>query len=278
MLMNSRSTNCLGLTVLAAIMVASSPQAGAMETLVDDARGFSLTLPDGLVPAPDLVGASPDIVHGFVLGDPTDDEVDIMLFIEEMHGTIGRERLKVEDLPPGFEGRVFTTSWGGFEVDAFEVPEQLGEIEVITFNVQIPLKRSAIQVKLFGPADRKAELKKLLSRTLAGLEGESNWIQSAVPLSPVASSRNYGTILLAFAIALILGGLIVLWLVSRSAPRGTVLVIAAAIYFAGMALEGIRVREVLMLAGALKMLGFAGGMLGIVDLVRKREPRERKTM
>jgi hypothetical protein len=243
---------------------------GAGETVVDDVHGFTLTLPDGFVPNPELVRAAPDIIHGFILGDPTDDELDIVLIIENMRGTIGRERLKPEDMPPGFQGRLSTTQWQGFEVDAFTVPEQVGEIETITFNVQIPLKRAAIQVKLFGAVDRESELKTLLAAILAGLDGESNWLPTAVPSSPVSSQQSYGTILLAFAIVFILGGLVVLWLVSKKAPKGTVLAIAAVIYCAGLALAGIRVREIVLLTGTLKMLGFAGGILGIVDLVRKR--------
>jgi hypothetical protein len=254
------------------LLLASFASAG--ETIVDDARGFTLTLPDGFVPNPAIVGAAPEIIHGFVLGDPTDDELDIVLFIEKMRGTIGRERLKSEDMPPGFQGRLFTTQWHGFELDAFAVPEQLGEIKTITYNIQIPLKRAAIQVKLFGAAERESELKTLLAEILAGLHGESNWIQSAVPSSPVTSSENYGVILLAFAIVFILGGLVVLWLLSRKAPKGTVLAIAAGIYCAGLALAG-RVREIVMLSGALKMLGVAGGILGIVDLVRKRKPQDK---
>ena len=262
---------------ISAVLLLLTSVAYAGETVVDDARGFTLTLPDGFEQNSELAGAAPDIIHAFVLGDPTDDELDIILFIEKMQGTIGRERLKPEDMPPGFQGRLFTTTWQGFDVDAFAVPEQLGEIETITYNVQIPLKRAAIQVKLFGSVDREPELKTLLAEILAGLDGESNWTQSAAPFSSMTSSRNYGTILLVFAIVLILGGLVVLWLVSRRAPKGAVLAIAAAIYCAGLSLASIRVREIIMLTGALKMLGFAGGILGVVDLVRRRKPRDQST-
>jgi len=269
------NTQAASHTIIAAVAVALmlTSHANAGETLVDETRGFTLVLPDGFVANPDLVGASPDIVHGFVLGDPTDEDLDIILLIEKMRGTIGRQRLKPEDMPSDFQRRLFTTKWQEFEVDAFEVPEQLGEIQTITYNVQIPLKRAAIQVKLFGPADRESELKSLLAEILANLKGESNWIQSALPSAPMTSSKNYGVILLAFAIVFIVGGLVVLWLISRKAPKGTVLAIAAVMYCLGLGLASVRVREVVMLTGALKMLGFAGGLLGIVELVRKRKSR-----
>ena len=121
-------------------------------------------------------------------------------------GTISRKRLQRGDLPPEFQGRLFTAEWQGFEVDATEIPEQLGEAPTITYNVLIPLKPVAIQVKLIGPADRKAELQSLLEETLAGLQGESSWTEPAARPS-AAVSQNERLVLLGIAIALILGGL-----------------------------------------------------------------------
>lgn len=241
----------------------------AAETIVDNERGFTLRLPDGFQPYPDLVGATPNIIHAFVSGDPSDSELDIILFVEKMAGVIGRERLKPGDLPPGFHGRLFTAVWQGFEVDGFEVPEQLGEISTITYNVQIPLQRAAIQVKLFGPTARESELKPLLSQILGGLTGESNWNSSAV--SDTASD-NRRFVLMAMAVAIIVGGLVALFLISKKTPKGTVLAIAAVIYFVSWSVDG-HFRETLVLRGSLRMLGFAGGILGIIDLVRKRRPQ-----
>ena len=275
--MNSRIAISRLLPISAAIVAMLSSHVSAGDSVVDKALGFTLRLPDGFVANPDLVGAAPNIVHGFVLGDPTDDEQDIVLFIEDMRGIIGRERLSPKDMPPGFQGRLFTIQWQGFDVDAFAVPEQFGEIKTITYNVQIPLKRSAIQVRLVGIADRDSELKVLLAETLAGLEGESNWIRSAMPVPGLASSEKYGSVLLAFTIVFIVGGVVALWLIARRTPKGTVLAIAAAMYVASWALSGIRVREVLMLVGLLRMLGFAGGILGILDLLRKRKPRDQNS-
>ena len=260
------------LTIVVWLMLCSALVAG--ETIVDDQRGFTLTLPDGFVSYPDLLGAKPEIVHCFILGDLNDDEADVVLIIELMGGLIGRERLSQGDLPPGFQGRLFTTRWNAFEVDALEIPEQLGELQLITYNVQIPLKPSAIQVKLMGPADREAELKALLAEVLAGLKGESNWSDPAEPTSGLSSSPNYRFVLLGFAIVFIVGGLVALWVVSRRTPKGTVLVIAVMIYTLSFGFETARIREAILLAGACKMLGVAGGILGVIDLVRKRKPKE----
>lgn len=251
---------------VAACYVAASVDAG--ETVRDEARGFTLSLPDGFRPNAAL-SQVPKVTHGFVYGDPDDTEPDIMLVIEEMRGTIGRERIKASDLPPGFDGRHFVTRWQGFDVDAFEVREAAGDVRYLTFNVQVPLRKAAIQVKLFGPEDREPELRTLLRQVLEGLRGESNWTRSAAA-SAVTRSEHYGTILLTVAIVIVVGGLVLLWLVSRSAPRGAVLGIAVTLWMIGFLLGDVRVREVMLVSGSLKMLGFAGAILGIIDALRKR--------
>jgi hypothetical protein len=126
---------------MVASMICFSSRLVAAETIVDNLRGFTLKLPDGFAPAPQFVGVRPNIIHAFAVGDPNDAS-QIKLFIEKMNGTIGRERLKPEQLPPGFRGRLFTMRWHGFDIDAFEVPEQVGDIGFISYNVQVPLRLS----------------------------------------------------------------------------------------------------------------------------------------
>jgi len=121
---------------------------------------------------------------------------------------------------------LFLTTWQGFDIEGFEVLESVNGINIVTYNVQIPFKRQAIQVKLVGPADRKGKLRALLRQVLDGFNGESNWLPSALPPS-VAGSENYGTVLLCLAISSVIAGLVVLWFVSRRPRKGTVLLIAA---------------------------------------------------
>lgn len=242
------------------------------DTIVDARLGFELELPAGFVSRPDLVGITPDIVHAFQFGEATEDEIAVLLLIEKLGGVIGRERLSKEDMPPELDGDIFVTAWQEFEIDGFEVPENVNGIPAVTYNVQIPLKREAIQVKIFGPADREELLQDLLRQVLDGLSGESNWFSSGAPPS-VANSENYGKVLLLLGIGSVVVGLIALWFLSRSSPKGTVLVIAAMIYFLSWQIDDIRVREVRLLTGSLRMLGFAGGILGVVDLLRRRPPK-----
>jgi len=98
--MNPQFTIRRVLTAASVVLLLTS-HVGAGETVVDAAHGFTLTLPDGFEAHPDLVGAMPEAIHGFVLGDPTDDQLDVILWIEEMGGVIGRSRFKPEDLPAG---------------------------------------------------------------------------------------------------------------------------------------------------------------------------------
>ena len=65
-----------------------------------------------------------------------------------------------------------------------------------------------------------------------------------------------------------------LWLVSRRSPKGTVLVIAVVIYYLSWQIDDTRVREMHLLTGTMRMLGFAGGILGLVDLFRRRKPKD----
>ena len=156
-----RSTLIKSIVVLCLALLASVSESRA-DTITDPKLGFTLKLSSEFIPRPDLVGATPDIVHAFQFGEATEGEIAVLLFIEKLGGVIGRERLNKQDMPLGFNGELFVTTWQGFEVDGFEVPETVSGIDAVTYNVQIPLKGEAIQVKLFGPADREGILKPLL--------------------------------------------------------------------------------------------------------------------
>jgi hypothetical protein len=67
---------------------------------------------------------------------------------------------------------------------------------------------------------------------------------------------------------ILLGGLVGLWFLSRRTPPGTVLAVAAAIYLLSW-IPTDRIREIVVIMGAVRMLGFFGGILGIIDLMRK---------
>ena len=263
-----------GLLAFIALLAINPAQGLAAETIVDDAHGFTLSLPDGFVATPKTEDPVPDLIHCFIADGSENNESSILLFIQKLPFRIGPERMRRESLPADFRGDLWTTLWQGYTVDVTEVLEEANGQDVVTFNVQIPLEKAAIQVSLFGALERKAELKLLLDEVLAGLEGETNWDPQANELQSYVSEapENYGAILLTLAVVFILVGLLSLWLISRR-TRGVVIWIAILIYGAGMNLSSVRYREVIMLSGTLKMLGTAGIILGIVDLISKRKPK-----
>jgi hypothetical protein len=253
--------------VLLPSLVSSLP---AQETIVDDARGFRLRLPEGYLPNAKLTAAKPNIIHAFMTRDADDHGSHIVLIIEDLKKPIGPQHIRAEQMPADFKGRISTMKWRGFDVDVFEVPEEANGVPVLTFNVQIPLKQAAIQLQLFSAARRKPELQSQLQQIVDGLEGETNWIPGVSQVAAKMSSENYGYALLALAIAVIFGGLVALFILTRATPRGTVLVLAALIFAGSWSMEGAKAREVLTLTGSMRFLGFIGAILGIVDLLRKR--------
>ena len=165
----------------------------ASENIVDKSLGFTLALPEGFLPRADLVGSQKGIIHAFSLGDPNDDEVDTFLMIEDLGGTIGPEPLNQNSLPKDFKGQLLTTTWQGFEVDVFRIPEESKGTEIVNYNVQVPLKRRAIQVRLIGLMKYDQELKNLMPRLLESLQGESNW-KSTAPRAVKRSNAPQGKI------------------------------------------------------------------------------------
>lgn len=222
----------------------------AQEELVDRSLGFTLKLPPGFIANAELVQANPQIAHAFVYSDPENDERNIMLMIEKMRGTIGQERLETSMLPAGFQGRLFVTKWQGYDVDGIEVDEESHGLQFVTYNIQIPLKKFAIQVKLFSHVNNKADLDRYLPLVLDNLKGESNWQNSAAPVGTRDPDNNYGKLLLACAIVSIVVGIVLFYVISKRTNSGTVLALAVVIWIVGASLVGIESREGLMVSGS----------------------------
>jgi uncharacterized membrane protein YoaK (UPF0700 family) len=79
-----------------------------------------------------------------------------------------------------------------------------------------------------------------------------------------------GTAFLAVAAVVVIVAAIGFWYLSRVAPRGVVLVVAVALYAVGVALALGESRAMHGISGSLKVAGFVGIILGILDLFRKR--------
>ena len=171
-------------------------------------------------------------------------------------------------MPRDSNVKLFVTSWQGFEVDGFEVPENVDGIDTITYNVQIPLKNETIQVRLFGSADREEQLHLLLRQVLDGLDGESNWFPSIAPLS-IAGNEYYGIVLLCLGILGFVAGLVILWYISQSSPKGTILLIAILLFLLSGTIKGSRIREAIMLFSMIRLLGIAHSSLESLIIYEK---------
>jgi hypothetical protein len=77
-----------------------------------------------------------------------------------------------------------------------------------------------------------------------------------------------GKIFLGIAIVSIVCAVISFYFLSKKGPRGAVLGVAAVIYFVGISIPTGNIRELHLIAGVLKLTGFIGGILGLVDLFK----------
>jgi hypothetical protein len=251
----------------AAWLSAVTPAAALAVQVTHPTLGFSLTIPEGFEPSPEVAASNPDFVYAFRKeGDAEgDDPVGTVIIVERMRGTIGRERLD----PARVKGRrVLAFKWKGFEIDGVEVPESADGIDFVNYNVQVPLKPEAIQLRVAGQRGRARELRALADGLLVSLDGQTNWLRSSAPPS-LATSPQYGTLILGVTLLGVIAGFVVLWLLRRRTRRGTVLALAVLIYGASWAMPRGDTREMRAARGGVRLLGFAGLLLGLYDLRRR---------
>ena len=91
------------------------------------------------------------------------------------------------------------------------------------------------------------------------------------------SMDTLGWVSLVVALLAFGAGITGFFVLARRGPKGAVLIVAAALYFVPSMLGLADTRLWHGLVGLMRMLGFCGGVLGLVDLVRrsyKEEPGE----
>ncbi|MGD0897263.1 MAG: hypothetical protein ABR915_05460 [Thermoguttaceae bacterium] len=81
---------------------------------------------------------------------------------------------------------------------------------------------------------------------------------------------TFGKIGLGIAAVAVVAALVGFYVLSRKGPRGAVLAAAGVLYFLGLQIQPGTSRELYLAVGVLRMTGFIGGILGIIDLMRKR--------
>jgi hypothetical protein len=161
--------------VLVCILAAAEFAPGvAGEVVADGEFGFRLTIPDGFVKVPDKVQG--DVLYAFMRPPAGDAKMGTVILVSRLRGVLGREKIAKQMAAKNPQIAVLEERWQEFDIEVFRVPEQVGDLKVVTFNAQVPLKPEAVQIGVFGEATRDNELRDLLQSLLSERDGETNWL------------------------------------------------------------------------------------------------------
>jgi hypothetical protein len=139
--------------------------------------GYTITVPDGFVDHPDGMTGSPDLVSCWIEETPAADAGAVVLCVQRLRGTLGRERMTQADLPePGMQLANF--KWKEFDIQGARAVTEQEDGRVVALVAAVPLKPEAIQLLVAAPESETARAEALMSSTLATLQGESNWLTS----------------------------------------------------------------------------------------------------
>lgn len=169
--LNSLIIACVVLCIPVLLRSRRSAQEGPARPKVTP---FTFTPVPGFVEYPAGKDAGRDVIHSYIKGDPTDDQPDIVLLIEDLGGMIAKDDMSKfaqgrEDVRPLRE------KWKMHEIDVWEIQEDFGEVTTLTYNAQVPVLPRAIQIRLVGLAERQDELQELLKAVLSHVHGSTNW-------------------------------------------------------------------------------------------------------
>lgn len=258
--------------------------------------GFTLRVPEGFVPHEPLAKLNGMRLCAYVVGDPGSTDNAIFLYVDKLSGRILPGDLSEKSFKAGGV-TIYRLPWKGLQVDCYRRQWVLPPIVGVQHAAQIPLAGDAIEIGVIGPARQSAELEVLLNKLLGELEGEPvkdppptvvvtgpSPSPQAEPTPTRAESPAPPSLLpsdptarLALAGLVLVGGLVGLFFVARKLPRGVVLAITVPLYLAAVALKVSFApsADLLLVVGTGKVLGFAGTLLGLVDLFRPRGSRRR---
>ena len=266
--------------MMAAVFVCLLMDVIHAQTVYSDPRGdFSLTIPTGFESVPPEY-TKQDFLCTYLRLGHDGNQLAISLGIQRLravmppheHMTDDQAREISRKFPNVTSARAVRTSWQGFQISVLEVGMQTPAGPVLSITAEVPLKRNAIRIIVAAPKSDRTEAYRLLNEALATLEGETNWKTGTGKL--LDESKPYPAIALGMPAGTVIIGLVILWLISRKAPKATVLILAIMIWLVGAGLGKIEVRMLMLIGGSLKMLGFAAGILGIADLLSKRKTKK----
>jgi hypothetical protein len=165
--------------------------------------GYKFALPDGFAPFPEATRGQKDLVGCWTEPVPASYSGAFVLCVQRLHGRLGRERLKPEDVPS--YSQLMTFKWKGFDIDGLKTDTTDSGQPVVVLVAQVPLRREGIQLILGGPRDQASRAEALMTSMLSSLEGETNW------LTDEERSSRLGTGVGAMAALLLLALLARMW-------------------------------------------------------------------
>ena len=201
------------LVLLAALTLSTTPP---LTRHIDDmARGFSLDIP---ADAKEVAGfvAPPATQRTGTLwnwGRKLDSEEFMVIAIEGMSGSIGREPLDPSKLGAGMSA--FPEKWKDFDVQGIRIVKERGDKRIVVLAVQVPLAPTAIQVMTSGLEQNEPALKRTLDEMLASLDGRSTWLTTEERVTAGVT----GITRLAITILVVLGLTLGVWRLLRRKPR-----------------------------------------------------------
>jgi hypothetical protein len=174
--------------------------------------GYVMGLPNGFVSIPADFAGGRDVVACWAGEGSRSTQGALVLCVQRMHATLGREHLKASDLPA--RSQLMTVRWNGLDIDAIRTDTAQAGSPITVYTAQVPLRKEAIQVVVAGPSARATETLATLNAVLGSLRGETNW------LSSTERAGRLGTIV-GWVVGIAIGLLIVRMVVTRRKGRAS---------------------------------------------------------
>lgn len=201
--------------VAVGLLLAVAPAGHAGEAVAHPQLGLRLSVPDGFVQAPERVQGK--VVYAFQRPPEGKQKVGMFIVVSRLGGALGREKLDPKAIASKSPQVTLTAErWKDFDIEVFRVPEQAGELQLLTFNAQVPLKPEAVQVAVIGEAGREAELRSTLRSVLGGLDGQTNWLNTEQRVSKLAEGLT--RLGITVGVLVVIG--VIIWRVVRGRRRG----------------------------------------------------------
>lgn len=216
--MRSHNKVLLGITTLLTILFCAVQPLIAGETVSNQQLGFRLTVPDGFVQDPGRVKGN--VVCAFQRQPAAGQKMSTFILVTRLGGVLGRKKIDSKEVATRKPQITITTEkWKEFEIEVFRVLERAGDLQLITFNAQVPLKPEAVQIAVIGEAAREIELQSTLRSVLGSLEGSTNWLNTDQRVSKFTEGITRLAITVGVLVILAVGVLAVIAVVVWNAVR-----------------------------------------------------------